>query len=74
MELPSPLHPPSNNQIPDVEILEALPLLLSMGLDVGNGGVQGEDVSLLMGILLVVERKRLIPVFVMIFAGFLPFL
>jgi len=48
---------------PDVEILEALPLLLSMGLDVSDGGIGGEDVSPLVGILLMIEGKRLIPVF-----------
>jgi len=63
MELPPPLHPSGDHQIPDVEILEALPLLLSMGLDAGDGGVRGEDVSPLVGILLMVEGKRLIPVF-----------
>jgi len=63
MELPPPLHPTGDHQIPDVKILEALPLLLSMGLDVGQGGVRLKDVSPLVGILLMVEGKRLIPVF-----------
>ena len=35
MKLPSPLQPTSNHQIPDVKILEMVPLLLSVGLDVG---------------------------------------
>jgi len=60
MELPPPLHPTGDHQIPDVKILEALPLLLSAGLDVGQGGVRLEDVSPLVGILLMVEGKRLI--------------
>jgi len=63
MELPPPLHPTGNHQIPDVKILEALPLLLSAGLDVGQGGVRLEDVSPLVGILLMVESKRFILVF-----------
>jgi len=62
MELPPPLHPAGDHQIPDVKILEALPLL-SVGLDVGQGGVRLEDVSPLVGILLMVESKRLILVF-----------
>jgi len=63
MELPPPLHPTSDHQIPDVKILEVLPLLLSAGLDVGQGGVRLEDVSPLVGILLMVKGDRLIPVF-----------
>ena len=63
MELPPPLHPTGDHQIPDVKIFEALPLLLSMGLDVGQGGIRLEDVSPLVGILLMVERERLILVF-----------
>jgi len=63
MELPPPLHPTSNHQIPDVKIFEALPLLLSVGLNVGQGGVRLEDVSPLVGVLLMVEGDRLIPVF-----------
>jgi len=63
MELPPPLHPTGNHQIPDVKILEALPLLLSVGLDVGQGGVRLEDVSPLVGILLMVKGKRLVLVF-----------
>jgi len=63
MELPPPLHPTGDHQIPDVKILEALPLLLSGGLNVGQGGVRLEDVSPLVGILLMVKGKRLILVF-----------
>jgi len=63
MELPPPLHPTGNHQIPDVKILEALPLFLSAGLDVGQGGVRLEDVSPLVGILLMVEGERLVLVF-----------
>jgi len=63
MELPPPLHPTSNHQIPDIEILEALSFLLSVGLDVGQGGVRLEDVSPLVGILLMVEEDGLVPVF-----------
>jgi len=63
MELPPPLHPTGDHQIPDVKILEALPLLLSTGLDVSQGGVRLEDVSPLVGILLMVEGERLILVF-----------
>jgi len=60
MELPPPLHPTGNHQIPNIKILETLPLLLSVGLNVGQGGVRLEDVSPLVGILLMVERERLI--------------
>jgi len=63
MELPPPLHPTGNHQIPDIKILEVLPLLLSVGLDVGQGGVRLEDVSPLMGILLMVKGERLVLVF-----------
>ena len=63
MELPPPLHPTGDHQIPDVKVLETLPLLLSTRLDVGQGGVKLEDISPLVGILLVVERERLILVF-----------
>jgi len=63
MELPPPLHPTGNHQIPDIKIFEVLPLLLSAGLDVGQGGIRLEDVSPLVGILLMVEGDRLIPVF-----------
>ena len=63
MELPPPLHPTSNHQIPNIKILEALPLLLSVGLDVGQGGVRLEDVSPLVGILVMVKGERLILVF-----------
>jgi len=63
MELPPPLHPTSNHQIPDIKIFEALPLLLSVGLDVSQGGIRLEDVSPLVGILLMVKGERLIPVF-----------
>ena len=63
MELPSPLHLPGDHQIPDVEILKTLPLLLSPGLDVGDSGVRGEDISPLVGILLLVEREKFILVF-----------
>jgi len=63
MELPPPLHPTGNHQIPDVKIFEALPLLLSAGLNIGQGGVRLEDVSPLVGILLLVEGERLILVF-----------
>ena len=63
MELPPPLHPTGDHQIPNVKIFEALPLLLSAGLDVGQGGVRLEDVSPLVGILLMVEGERLILVF-----------
>jgi len=63
VELPSPLHPPGNNQIPDVEIFEVLPLLLSVGLNVGDGGIGGEDVSPLVGILLLVEWEELVLIF-----------
>jgi len=63
MELPPPLHPTSNHQIPNIKILEALPLLLSAGLDVGQGGIRLEDVSPLVGILLMVEGERLVLVF-----------
>jgi len=63
MELPPPLHPTGNHQVPDVKIFETLPLLLSMGLDVSQGGVGLEDVSPLVGILLMVEGDGLIPVF-----------
>jgi len=63
MELTPPLHLPSDHQISDVEILEALPLLLSARLDVGDGGAGREDISPLVGILLMIEGERLIPVF-----------
>ena len=63
MELPPPLHPTGNHQIPDIKIFETLPLLLSTGLDVGQGGVRLEGVSPLVGILLMVEEDRLILVF-----------
>jgi len=63
MELPPPLHPTGNHQIPDIKILKALSLLLSVGLDVGQGGVRLEDVSPLVGILLMVEGERFILVF-----------
>jgi len=63
MELPPPLHPTGNHQIPDIKILEALPLLLSTGLDVGQGGVRLEDVPPLLGILLMVKGERLVLVF-----------
>ena len=63
VELPPPLHLPGDHQIPDIKILETLPLLLSTGLDVGDGGVGQEDVSPLVGILLMIEGKRFIPVF-----------
>jgi len=42
---PPPLHPTGNHQIPDIKIFEVLPLLLSMGLNVGQGGVRLEDIS-----------------------------
>ena len=60
MELPPPLHPTGNHQIPDIKILETLPLLLSAGLDVGQGSVRLEDVSPPVGILLMVEGERLV--------------
>ena len=60
VELPPPLHPTSNHQVPNIKIFETLPFLLSAGLDVGQGGVRLEDVSPLVGILLMVERERLI--------------
>jgi len=63
VELPPPLHLPGDHQISDVEILETLPFLLSTRLDIGDGGIGREDVSPLVGILLVVEQERLIPVF-----------
>ena len=63
MELPPPLRPTGDHQIPDIKIFEVLPLLLSAGLDVGQGGVRLEDVSPLVGILLMVEGDELIPVF-----------
>jgi len=63
VELPPPLHPSSDHQIPNVEILEALPLLLSVGLDVTKRGIGLEGVSPLMGILLLVEWKGLLLIF-----------
>jgi len=63
VELPPPLHPTGNHQVPNIKILEALPLLLSTGLDVGQGGVRLEDVSPLVGILLMVEGERLVLIF-----------
>jgi len=63
VELPLPLQLPGDHQIPDVEIFEAFPLLLSVGLDVGQGGVGLGDVSPPVGILLLVEGDRLLLVF-----------
>ena len=63
MELSPPLHPTGDHQIPNIEILKAFPLLLSAGLDVGQGGIRLEDVSPLVGILLMVEWERLVLVF-----------
>jgi len=63
MELPPPLHPTGNHQIPDIKIFGVLPLLLSAGLNVSQGGVRLEDVSPLVGILLMVEGERLVLVF-----------